>query len=202
MKIAVFVSGRGTNFSAIARAVKKGRIRAKLALLVCDNPRAGALSRARRAGVKIALVERKNFAGKDEFEQKISEYLAAEKIDLIVLAGFMRLLSPQFVRRYSGRVLNIHPSLLPAFKGTAGIKEAFDYGVRITGVTAHLVDEELDHGPIILQQAVKIAPSDTLESLEAKIHCLEHRLYPEAIRLFVEGKVQLEGRRARITAVP
>ncbi len=202
MKIAVFASGRGTNFSAIARAMKKGRIKAELALLVCDSPKAGALSRARRAKVKVALVERKNFAGKDEFEQKISGYLAAEKIDLIVLAGFMRLLSPQFVRRYPGRVLNIHPSLLPAFKGTAGIKEAFDYGVKITGVTAHLVDEELDHGPIILQQAVKIVPSDTLESLEAKIHRLEHRLYPEAIRLFVEGRVQLEGRRVRITAVP
>jgi len=198
MNIAVFASGRGTNFSAIARAVKKGKIKANLALLVCDNPKAKVIARAKRQGVKIALVERKNFSSKQEFEAKIIKHLEENKIDLIVLAGFMRLLSPEFVRRYYGKILNIHPALLPSFKGEQGIKDAFDYGVKITGVTVHFVDEEMDHGPIILQEAVKIKEADTLESLEAKIHKVEHKIYPEAIKLFIEGRLKIKGRRVEI----
>jgi phosphoribosylglycinamide formyltransferase-1 len=200
MNIAVFASGRGTNFSAVIRAVKKGKVRANLSLLVCDNPKAGAISRAKRAGIKITLVERKDSSSKGDFENKIIQHLKENKIDLIVLAGFMRLLSPALVREYKGRILNIHPALLPSFKGTEGIKDAFNYGAKVTGVTVHFVDEEMDHGPIILQQALKIDKSDTLESLEAKIHKAEHRLYPEAIRLYVEGLLKIEGRRVRITA--
>jgi phosphoribosylglycinamide formyltransferase-1 len=195
MNIAVFASGRGTNFGAIIRAVKKGKIKANLSLLVCDNPDAGAIGRAKRAGIKVALVQRKDFATKKDFEAKINEHLEADKIDLIVLAGFVRLLSPEFVSRYKGRIVNIHPALLPSFKGTEGIKDAFDYGVKLTGVTVHFVDEEMDHGPIILQKEVKIEENDTLESLEAKIHKVEHQIYPEAVRLFVEGKLNLEGRK-------
>lgn len=199
MNIAVFASGHGTNFAAIIRAVKKGALKINLALLVCDNPRAGAINRAKRAGIKLALVKREDFAAKEAFEAKIIQHLEEDKIDLIVLAGFMRLLSPEFVRRYSGRILNIHPSLLPAFKGAEGIKDAFDYGVKVTGVTVHFVDEEMDHGPVILQKAVEIKESDTPESLEAKIHKLEHKLYPQAIGLVAEGKLSLEGRRVRVS---
>jgi phosphoribosylglycinamide formyltransferase-1 len=199
MNIAVFASGRGTNFGAIIRAVKKGKIKANLSLLVCDNPVAGAIGRAKRAGIKVALVQRKDFATKKDFEAKINEHLEADKIDLIVLAGFMRLLSPEFVSRYKGRIVNIHPALLPSFKGTEGIKDAFDYGVKLTGVTVHFVDEEMDHGPIILQKEVKIDERDTLESLEAKVHKVEHQIYPEAVRLFVEGKLNLEGRKVQIS---
>ena len=198
MNIAVFASGRGTNFAAIIRAVKKGKIKANLSLLVCDNPLAGALGKARRAGIKIALVKREDFPKKIDFENKIIEHLENEKIDLIVLAGYMRLVSTELVARYKGRMINIHPALLPSFKGTQGIKDAFDYGVKVTGVTVHFVDEEMDHGPIILQAAVKIEEDDTLESLEAKVHKIEHKLYPEAVGLFVEGRLSLEGRKVKI----
>ena len=196
--IAVFASGKGTNFSAIARAIKKGKIKANLSLLVCDNPKAGVIVRAKRMGVKVALVLREDFKSRKDFEAKIIQHLEENKIDLIVLAGFMRLLSSDFVKSYFGRILNIHPALLPSFKGTQGIKDAFDYGVKITGVTVHFVDEKMDHGPIILQEAVKVKEEDTLETLEKKIHKIEHKIYPEAIRLFLEGKLKIEGRKVKI----
>lgn len=201
INIAVFASGRGTNFEAIIKSVKKGLIKANLSLLVCDNPEAPAIKKAQKAGIKVALVKRDEFAGKRSFEDKIIEYLKEHKIELIVLAGFMRLLSPEFVRCYKNRILNIHPSLLPSFKGEEGIKDAFNYGVKVTGVTVHFVDEEMDHGPIVLQAPVEIEKNDTLVSLETKIHKVEHRLYPAAIKLYVEGKLEIEGRKVtRITA--
>jgi phosphoribosylglycinamide formyltransferase-1 len=198
MNIAVLASGRGTNFSAIIRAVKKGQIKANLSLLICDNPKAGAISRAKWAGIKTVLVKREDFSSKVDFQAKIVQYLEENKIDLIVLAGFMRILSPEFVQKYTGRILNIHPALLPSFKGKEAIKDAFDYGVKVTGVTVHFVDEKMDHGPIILQEAVKIKEGDTLESLEAKVHKLEHRLYPQAIRLYTEGKLKILNRKVNI----
>ncbi len=200
MNIAVFASGRGTNFGAITRAVKKGKIKANLSLLVCDNPKAGAINRAKRAGIKIALLKRKDFPSKSDFEAKIIGFLEENKIDLIAMAGFMRMLSPEFVKKYTGRILNIHPALLPSFKGAQAIKDAFDYGVKVTGVTVHFVDEEMDHGPIILQKAVAIEDDDTPESIEKKIHKIEHRLYPEAIRLYAEGKLKIEGRKVKISS--
>lgn len=198
MNIAVFASGRGTNFGAIIRQVKKGKIKANLALLVCDNPKAKALGRAKRAGIKIALVKKEDFTNKKDFEARIIQHLEENNIDLIALAGFMRILSPEFVKKYQGRILNIHPALLPSFKGTEGIKDAFDYGVKVTGVTVHFVDERMDSGPIILQEPVKVKEDDTLESLESRIHKVEHRLYSEAIRLYMEGKLRLEGRKVKI----
>jgi len=200
MNIAVFASGRGTNFGAIIKAVKSGKLKVNLSLLVCDNPKAGAIARAKRAGIKIALVKRDDFTNKKDFQAKIIQHLEENKIDLVVLAGFMRLLTPEFVGRYAGRILNIHPALLPSFKGTESIKDAFDYGVKITGVTVHFVDEKIDHGPVILQKAVEIQEDDTTESLEKKIHKVEHRFYPEAIRLFAEGKLKLEGRKVKISS--
>lgn len=198
MNIAVFASGRGSNFSAIARAVKKGKLKANVALLVCDNSKAGAIQRAKRAGVKVALIKREDFAAKKDFEAKIIQHLKEEEIDLIVLAGFMCILGTELIREYKDRILNIHPALLPSFKGANGIKDAFDYGVKVTGVTVHLVDEKMDHGPIILQASVKIEEEDTLETLEAKIHKVEHKIYPQAIKLFIEGKLRLEGRKVKI----
>lgn len=200
MNIAVFASGKGTNFAAIIKAVKKGQIKANLALLVCDNPKAQALGRARRAGIKIALVKREDFSNKEDFEAKIIQHLEENKIDLIALAGFMRILGPELIAKYKGKIINIHPALLPSFKGAQGIEEAFSYGVKITGVTVHFVDEKTDHGPIILQREVSIEERDTLESLEKKIHKIEHKLYPEAIQLFVDGRLELEGRKVKILA--
>jgi len=199
MNIAVFASGRGSNFSAIVKAVKKGGIKANLSLLLSDNPKAPVIGRAKRAGIKVALIKREDFSTKDDFEARIIEHLEENKIDLIVLAGFMQLIGPGLLKKYKGRIINIHPALLPSFKGTEGIKEAFNYGVKLTGVTVHFVDEEMDHGAIILQKAVRIEENDTLETLEAKIHKIEHLLYPEAIRLFTEGKLKLEGRKVGIS---
>ncbi|MBM3250330.1 MAG: phosphoribosylglycinamide formyltransferase [Candidatus Omnitrophica bacterium] len=197
-RIAVFASGRGSNLSAIIEAVKNKKIRADLSLLVSDNPQAGAIEKAKAAGVRVALVERKDFGSKEDFEKKIIEHLEENKIDLIVLAGFMRMFSPALVERFKFMIINIHPALLPSFKGSHAIKDAFDYGAKVTGVTVHFVDELMDHGPIILQEAVAVAETDTPETLEEKIHKVEHRLYPEAIELFVEGRLKVEGRKVSI----
>lgn len=199
MNIAVFASGRGSNFSAILRAIKRGEIKANLALLVCDKDKAKVLEKAKRAKVKVALVKREDFATKNDFEAKIIQYLEENNIDLIVLAGFMRIISEDFVNKYRNRILNIHPALLPSFKGAKAIEDAFSYGVKVTGVTVHFVDENMDCGPIILQKAINIDEKETLESLEAKIHKIEHKIYPEAINLFLEGKLQIEGRKITIS---
>lgn len=198
MKLAIFASGRGSNFAAILKAVKKGKVAATVELLVCDTPSAAVIQKAQKGGVKVALVERQRFASTAEFEAAIIRQLQEAGIELIVLAGFMRMLGPSLIQRYRGRIINIHPALLPAFKGAAGIHDAFFYGVKVTGVTVHFVDEEMDHGPIILQQAVVVRPTDTLESLEARIHATEHRLYPQAIQLLVKNKLRIEGRQVRI----
>ena len=198
MNIAVFASGRGSNFEALIRAAKRKVFRANIALLVCDNPKAGALAKAARAKISVALVRREDCAGKKEFENKIIRHLQAHKIDLIVMAGFMRILTCAFVRRYKNRIINIHPALLPAFKGAHGIEDAFKYGVKVTGVTVHFVDELMDHGPIILQKEVAVGERDTLASLEEKMHKVEHALYPEAVKLFVEGKLKVKGRKVLI----
>jgi phosphoribosylglycinamide formyltransferase-1 len=197
--IAIFASGKGTNFNAIAQAVKRGSLKVNLALLVCDNPQAPVLSKAKEFKIKIALVKRGDFACKEDFEKEIINSLKEEKIDLIVMAGFMRLLGPDFVQAYRNRIINIHPALLPSFKGAHAIKDAFAYGVKITGVTVHFVDEHIDHGAIILQKEVKVKETDTLDSLEARIHRAEHLLYPEAIKVITLGRFRLKGRRVRIT---
>ncbi|MCU0650913.1 MAG: phosphoribosylglycinamide formyltransferase [Candidatus Omnitrophica bacterium] len=195
MNIAVFASGTGSNFSAIAQAVKRKKLACGLKLLVCDNPKAKVIDKARRAKVEVLIVDREKFPSKREFEAVIISRLKKDAIDLIVLAGFMRILSPEFVEAFKGRIINIHPSLLPSFKGSNGIHDAYDYGAKVTGVTVHFVDEHMDHGPIILQKAIPIKENDTPESLEKRIHALEHKLYPQAIRLFLEGKLEVRGRK-------
>jgi phosphoribosylglycinamide formyltransferase 1 len=198
MNIAVFASGRGSNFSAIVKAVKKGIIKANLSLLVCDNAAAGVITKAKRAKVKLALVKREEFSAKKDFEAKIIQHLKEEKIDLIVLAGFMRIIGSSILSQYKNRVMNIHPALLPSFKGAVGIKDAFDYGVKVTGVTVHFVDEKMDHGPIIFQQPIKIEENEALSTLEEKIHKVEHKIYPQAVKLFVEGKLKVQGRKVKV----
>lgn len=200
MNIAVFASGKGSNFAAINSAIKKGRIKARLVLLVCDNPSAGVIKKAENAKIKIALIKRDDFKERHEFENEIIRVLLENKIGLVVLAGFMRLLGKDFVEKLKGRIINIHPALLPAFKGSTAVKDAFDYGAKVTGVTVHFVDEKMDHGPIIMQQPLLIKENDTLRSLEKKIHAIEHKLYPQAINLFVNKKIRLSGRKVRICA--
>ncbi len=198
MNIAVFCSGNGTNLQAIIDAQKKGHIKGELRLVVSDIKGCFALMRAEKAGIKTLLVERKDFKSKKEFEQEISRNLEREKIDLIVLAGYMKLLSADFVKKYKNRILNIHPALLPAFKGTHGIGDAFRYGVKVTGATVHFVTEDMDGGPIILQSPVKVTEDDTEETLGEAIHREEHKIYPRAIQLFIEGRLKIEGRKVRI----
>lgn len=181
MNFAVFASGHGGNLQAIIHAVQKKKIKAKLKLVFGDKPGAYALIRARKAKVPVLCLSPKDFAGREEFDRAVLAHLKEHRIDFIVLAGYMRLLSAHFIRQYRGRIINIHPSLLPAFKGTHGIRDAFNHGVKVTGVTVHFVIEDLDAGPIIAQQAVAVTPRDTLPSLEAKIHKAEHKLYPEVI---------------------
>jgi len=199
VNLAIFASGQGSNFSAIVKAIKKGRIKAGSVVLVCDKPEARVIRRAQKAKVAVILVRREDFTGRADFESAIIQRLKSCKIDLIALAGFMRMLSPSFVRQYRNRIMNIHPSLLPAFKGSCAIKDALETGVGSTGVTVHFVDEEMDHGPVILQHKVRIASKDTLASLEKRIHSVEHKLYPQAIRLFGEGKIRVKGRKVVIS---
>ena len=198
MNIAVFCSGSGTNLQAIIDSQKKGYIRAEIKLVVSDTPGCYALKRAENSGVKTVVVERKNYKAKKDFEAEIINALKKEGIGLIVLAGYMRMLSEDFIRAYENKILNIHPALLPSFKGTRGIKDAFEYGVKVTGPTVHFVTVDMDAGPVIMQSPVKVTEDDTKESLGQAIHEEEHKIYPRAIQLFVEGKLKIEGRKVRI----
>ncbi|MBI4309198.1 MAG: phosphoribosylglycinamide formyltransferase [Candidatus Omnitrophica bacterium] len=195
MNFAVFASGHGGNLQAIINAVKNKKIRADLKLVFSDKSGAFALQRAEKAGIPALCLNPKDYASREDFDRAVLARLKEHRIDFIALAGYMRLLSGHFIRQYSGRILNVHPALLPAFKGTRGIRDAFDYGVKVTGVTVHFVTGEMDAGAIVAQEAFKVGPKDTLESLERKIHALEHRFYPKAIDLFVRGKLKTAGRK-------
>lgn len=198
MKFVVFASGNGSNFQAIIDAVKDGRITAELALLFCNNRKAFALKRAEEAGVTTLVLEPKDYATPQSFERDIVIYLKEHEIDFIVLAGYMKIFTPFFIREFPQKIINIHPSLLPSFKGIHGIKDAFTYGAKLTGVTIHFVDEKMDHGPIIMQESLKIHDDDTLEALESRVHELEHKIYPKAIQLFVEDRLKIKGRKVLI----
>ncbi|PIQ89035.1 MAG: phosphoribosylglycinamide formyltransferase [Candidatus Omnitrophica bacterium CG11_big_fil_rev_8_21_14_0_20_42_13] len=198
MNIAVFASGKGTNLSAIIRQVKKGSLKVNIALMVTDNPKAPAISRARRAGVKVVIITPKDFPDKKSFEAEVIDQLKQNNVDLVVLAGFMLILGPNLISAYKDKIINIHPALLPSFKGASAIKDALDYGVKLTGVTVHFVDEKIDNGPIIMQEPVKIEEKDSLEILEKKIHRLEHKIYPKAIGLLAENRFKIENRKVVI----
>jgi len=195
MNFAVLASGRGSNLQAIIKAIKAGKINAQLNLVISDKKDAYALEGARQAGITSVFINPKDFPDRESFDQAIVQRLQEFKIDFVVLAGYMRLVSIYFIQQYPDRILNIHPSLLPAFRGMHAIKDAFDYGAKITGVTVHIVVKEMDDGPIILQESLRIDPQDSIESLEERIHQVEHRLYPQAIDLFVRGKCKIEGRK-------
>lgn len=198
MDIAVLCSGSGTNLQAIIDNVQKGFIPARIALVLSDKKDAIALERARKNGIEAVVLDPKGYKTREDFDREVVKNLKKKGVELVVLAGFMRLLSPYFIKEYKNRIMNIHPSLLPSFKGTRGIKDALDYGVKVTGATVHFVDDQLDHGPVILQKAVEIKEGDTEKTLLKRVHKIEHEIYPEAVRLFVEGKLRIEGRRVAI----
>lgn len=182
MRVAILASGNGSNFEALAHQFQAGLLPGELAFVFSDHHDAYVLERAQRLNVRAFSFEVKEFENKAAYEKALLQLLQEQQIDLIVLAGYMRIIGQTLLSYYSNRILNIHPSLLPSFPGLHGIKDAYEYGVKVTGVTVHLVDDGVDTGPIIAQEPVMILPEDTLESLEEKIHQTEHRLYPKVLR--------------------
>ncbi|OGF58725.1 MAG: phosphoribosylglycinamide formyltransferase [Candidatus Fischerbacteria bacterium RBG_13_37_8] len=197
--IGILISGRGTNMENIIKACEKDSIPGKVAIVISDNPSAAGIEIAQLHAVPTKIIERKSFSSKEEFESEIIKCLNEHQANLVCLAGFMRILSPVFIRAFSSKIINIHPALLPSFPGLHAQKQALDYGVKIAGATVHFVDEGVDTGPIIIQQIVTIDENDTEESLSQKILEKEHQIYPEAIRLFFEGKLAIEGRKVKIS---
>jgi phosphoribosylglycinamide formyltransferase-1 len=196
--IGVLASGRGSNFEAIAGAVASGAIHGALAVLISDRAEAPALSLARAHGIESLVIEARGHPGREAHDKAILGALEERGVGLVCLAGYLRLLSPGFVRHFAGRLLNVHPSLLPAFPGLHAQRQALEYGVRVTGATVHFVDEGTDTGPIVLQAAVAVRGDDTEASLTARILAEEHRIYPEAIHLYAEGRIRLDGGRVHI----
>lgn len=194
-RLAVFVSGTGTNLQAIIDA----RISSvDIVLVFSNNPDAYALERAAKQGIPCEVLDHKQFSSRQEYDGEVLKVIEPYGVDLIALAGFMRILSPMFVKVYKNRIVNIHPALLPSFPGINAARQALEAGVKYTGVTVHFVDEGVDTGPIILQSVVPVRDDDTEGSLLERLHGEEHRLYPEAIRLFAEGKIRVEGKRVLI----
>jgi phosphoribosylglycinamide formyltransferase 1 len=198
LRVGVLASGRGSNLGAIARAVESGFIAATLAVLVTDRAGARALDVARAHGIDTCCLDAREYPGRDAHDKAVIAALEDHRVGLVCLAGYMRLLSAGFVKHFEGRLLNIHPSLLPAFPGLNAQRQALAYGVKVAGASVHFVDEGVDSGPIVIQAAVPVVDGDTEETLAERILAEEHRIYPEAIRLFAEGRLQLDGRRVRI----
>lgn len=191
----ILLSGRGSNFEAIANAIDAGRLDAQIAIVISNRPEAAGLETAKKRGLNAQLIPSKGCT-REEHDAKVATALKRSGVDLVCLAGYMRLLSAEFVRAFPHRILNIHPSLLPAFPGLEAQKQALEYGVKVSGCTVHFVDEHLDHGPIILQKIVPVLEGDDVHSLSARILEQEHIAYSEAIRLVLSGEIQVEGRKA------
>ena len=196
--IVVLASGSGTNFQALAKAIKKQKLKARIKLLITDKRNSFVRKRAKNLRIRDIFINPKEFKSDLEFDKSIVKILKKEKIDLVILAGYMKIISPFFVKSFSNKILNIHPAILPAFKGTRSISRAFKYGCKVTGVTVHFIDEKVDHGPIILQETVEIKKGMSREKLEKKIHKLEHKLYPQALKLILDKKVKVSGRDVKI----
>lgn len=197
-KIGVVVSGRGSNLQSIIDHIAEGKLNVEIAVVVSDHKEAFALERAAKAGIPTAVVERKGCKGKAEFEDKIDAALREAGAEVVVLAGFMRILTGHFISRWEHKIINIHPALLPSFKGLDAQGQAVDYGVKVAGCTVHFVDEGTDTGPIILQKVVPVLDDDTEETLAARILVEEHKALPEAIQLWADGKLTIKGRKVYV----
>ena len=200
-KLGVLCSGRGSNLASIIASIERGEIRAEIAVVIADKAEAHALRRAREKSIPAIAVVYRDYVERADFERALLAQLRAYGVTLVVLAGFMRILSPTFVHAYAGRILNIHPALLPSFPGAHAHRDALAYGVKVSGCTVHFVDEGTDSGPIILQAAVPVLEGDTEETLAARVLTQEHRIFPEAIRLYVEGQLHTDGRQVHILPV-
>ena len=193
-QLGILLSGRGSNFEAIANSIQAGRLQAEIAIVISNRADAGGLESARRRGLNAQLIPSKGRV-REEHDQEVIAALNEARVDLVCLAGYMRLLSPEFVRAFPNRILNIHPSLLPAFPGLDAQKQALEYGAKVSGCTVHIVDEHLDHGPILVQKTVPVLESDDEHTLSVRILEQEHIAYTEAIRLMLSGEVTVERRR-------
>ena len=198
INIGVLVSGRGTNLQAIIEAIEEGKIAGEIKVVVSDNPDAYALKRAQQYHIDTRYIDFKEFKNREDFDKEIIKTLKEKKIELVVLAGYMRILSPYFIRTYKNKIINIHPALLPSFPGLHAQRQTLEYGAKVSGCTVHFVDEGVDSGPIILQKAVEVSDDDTEESLADKILKEEHQIYPRAIQLFSESRLIIKGRRVFI----
>ena len=198
IKLGVLCSGRGSDLQSIIDAIADGKLNAEIAIVLTDKPNVMALERAQKAGIKNLCIDRKRFESKSDFEAALLNELKAVDVDLVVLAGFMRILSPSFVHEYKERIMNIHPSLLPSFPGAHAHRDVLAYGVKVSGCTVHFVDEGTDSGPIIMQAAVEVKDDDTEETLAARVLEQEHIIYPRVIQLYVEGKLKTIGRKVLI----
>jgi phosphoribosylglycinamide formyltransferase-1 len=194
----VLVSGAGTNLQAIIARIAARRLDCTIRLVVSNRPTAGGLLHAERAGIPTRVIEHRGFAQREDFDRAVVAALREAGVELVVLAGFDRLISPVFIEAFPLRIMNIHPALLPSFKGLHAQREALEYGVKIAGATVHFVDEHTDHGPIIAQGAVPVRADDTAETLRDRILAVEHEIYPAAIQLYAEGRLVVEGRRVRV----
>ena len=197
-KIGVLCSGRGSNLASIIESIERGEIRAEISVVIADKSDAYALERAREKGIAAVAVVYRDYTDRADFERALLQELHAHGVTLVVLAGFMRILSPVFVHSYTGRILNIHPALLPSFPGAHAHRDALAYGVKVSGCTVHFVDEGMDSGPIIMQAAVPVQEGDTEETLAARVLEQEHRIFPASIKLYVEGRLHVDGRKVHI----
>jgi len=193
-RIGILLSGRGSNFEAIARQIDEGKLSAEIAVVVSNLESAPGLRRARERGLNVFFASSKGLS-REAFDRQVIQILEETRVDLVCLAGFMRLLSPSFIQAFRNRVLNIHPSLLPAFPGLDAQRQALEYGVKVSGCTVHFVDEGLDSGPIVLQAVVPVLDGDTEQSLSARILEQEHQIYPKAIQYVLDGQIRFNGRR-------
>ena len=198
LNIGVLVSGSGSNLQSIIDHIEKGLLRAVIQVVISNNPEAFALERCRKHGIPVVIIRHQDFPNREDFDGKMIEVLNARGVDLVVMAGFMRVLTPSFLKAFPMKIMNIHPALLPSFPGLHGQQKAFDYGVKFSGCTVHFADEGVDTGPIIIQAVVPVIESDTADSLSARILKEEHRIYPQAIQLFAEGRLEVIGRRVRV----
>jgi len=196
--VGVLVSGSGTNLQAIIDSVAAGRLDCRIGMVVSNRAGVRALERATSAGVPTRVVDHRSFEQREEFDAALVDALREAGVELVVLAGFDRLVTRVLLGAFPDRVINIHPALLPAFKGLHAQRDALEYGVKLAGATVHLVDEQTDHGPIIVQGAVAVGPDDTEETLRERILGVEHEIYPVAIQLFAEGRIEVSGRRVRV----
>ena len=197
--LGIILSGRGSNMQAIVDAINAGRLTgAKVGVIISDNPNANALTRIPASDIPKICIEREKFADKASFEKALINELRVHHVELVILAGFMRILSADFINEFNGNVMNIHPSLLPAFSGLRAQEQALNYGVKVSGCTVHFVDDGMDTGPVILQEAVPVLEDDTLKTLTDRILHVEHILYPRAISLFCEGRIKRVDRKVEI----